>query len=430
MKTIRFSGFDDGCPVTIGAVQGALSDECTLPHWRQHVPAAFAEADWSVEASGTGFTLTVLAPPCGKSRPPDGRLQHRCRRELGGAAGDRPAATTSAEHSDARPIASGAKIPVRLRCVNDLGAGAASADKEITTAAAPVTESPVTESVGSVAITVTRSIDQVAPDPVMFEATDHLGFALPPRTAVGVWNPAWHRLLHVWDFGPEEAGSFDAVPDLIPEHNDKRHAYGPKVFHVYETPGDKTVTLRLYDLSGALVHEKAVTFTVGDANKVFAGSRTIAVDPAAQPCLDVCAGRRAEGEIGRRGAGRAGRARADRADPAAGRVELYLGAASRHQGNLPQSAHPGRRRPRQARPRVRRDLQLRRHQGRSDRRGRCLRHLDQRRLQWRFRRRVNGLQAWRLRRADQHEARAAAPSSAGRARAHRPTTARRSASGT
>lgn len=136
---------------------------------------------------------------------------------------------------------------------------------------------------GGFTITVTRPEISANPEPMLFEVT---GF--PDVAALGLTQPAnaggyevrYHRLVYQWDFGPLEAGSFDAPSNILPEHNEKRYAYGPRIFHVFETPGLKPVTLRVFDMSGATLVTLEGAVRVYDADTVFAGTKTIYADPS------------------------------------------------------------------------------------------------------------------------------------------------------
>ena len=130
-------------------------------------------------------------------------------------------------------------------------------------------------------ITITptrRSRDALSPDAVFFraEVTDAGVPEADPRQA---YDPSFHDLLYVWDFGDPGAVS-DKVVNLPAVHNDLNRAYGKEVAHVFSRPGPHRVRCQLYSADGVFLAEDSHEIFVGDPERFFVGARTILVDPA------------------------------------------------------------------------------------------------------------------------------------------------------
>ncbi len=125
----------------------------------------------------------------------------------------------------------------------------------------------------SINITALRGHDQVAPEGIWFE-TSVSGFDVGGPAAGEIYDPRAHKIHYVWSF--QDAGTFSAPVNLAPGLNDKNIAYGPKVSHVFETPGSYTVSVTAIDKSGTIAAD-TFNLTVRDGAVEFSGTKTIVV---------------------------------------------------------------------------------------------------------------------------------------------------------
>ena len=153
------------------------------------------------------------------------------------------------------------------------------------------TEVPV-----SAKITARRSSLATAPERVFFSVTVDGFETKGPDDLVygdgGVYDPQKHDLIYVWDFG-DPGSTYTAPEKLLPEHRDANTGFGPFVSHVYERPGSYTVSCTIIEPSsneyatvyygiGADNEDLKVSgdgIPVGDPDLLFAGGRTVYVDP-------------------------------------------------------------------------------------------------------------------------------------------------------
>ena len=109
-----------------------------------------------------------------------------------------------------------------------------------------------------VSVTPTR-ISGVAPLSVFFDASG--------TTAQATSRP-FHDLAYCWDFDDSGGGNF------LADGKSKNRAYGPEAAHVFETPGNYSVSLKVRDSQGR-VASKNVQIGVSDPNAFFAGISTV-----------------------------------------------------------------------------------------------------------------------------------------------------------
>jgi len=125
---------------------------------------------------------------------------------------------------------------------------------------------------GSLAIAVTAPGAVTAPAGIWFEATGLAGFAAGGPGAGEVYDPRFHEITYVWDFG--DAGSFAPALNMPTAWNDRNLAYGPQVAHVFASPGTYTVSVWAVDANG-VTGSASTTVTVADPDTVYAGGKTI-----------------------------------------------------------------------------------------------------------------------------------------------------------
>jgi hypothetical protein len=92
------------------------------------------------------------------------------------------------------------------------------------------------------------------------------------------FDPTYSDIIYETTFG--DPGSASPVVENLPlEHNNQNIQGGKYPAHVFLEPGTYTVTHRAYESDGTLIGEDTQTVVVQDPDTVFAGSRTILVDP-------------------------------------------------------------------------------------------------------------------------------------------------------
>ena len=135
--------------------------------------------------------------------------------------------------------------------------------------------------VADIDILVTRSGVDAAPAAVWFEAIGIAGFETAGGPGPGeIYDPAFHDITYIWDFGD----AADAVPVIalnIPDAWKNRNvAYGKRVAHVFDQPGDYPVTVFAVEPVTGRTASHTLTISVGDPKTAFPGNRTIIFDPA------------------------------------------------------------------------------------------------------------------------------------------------------
>jgi len=124
-----------------------------------------------------------------------------------------------------------------------------------------------------------RSSLLIAPEAIFFQASV-ADAGVPMRDPARSYDPSFHDLTYVWDFGDADGvAASDKVMNLPDRHNDLNRAYGKRVAHVFTRSGSFQVTCRLFDPEGRQIAENTLNVAVGDAARFYAGSRTILVDP-------------------------------------------------------------------------------------------------------------------------------------------------------
>lgn len=123
-----------------------------------------------------------------------------------------------------------------------------------------------------------RSALGVAPEGINFEVVLE-NFDTPgPSAATGAYDPQFHDIYYVWSFG-DPGATFTAPQNILPEHRDANKAFGPLASHTFAAPGLYTVTVDAIEPASGKTARGTIQITVGDAETVFAGNRTLYVDP-------------------------------------------------------------------------------------------------------------------------------------------------------
>lgn len=131
---------------------------------------------------------------------------------------------------------------------------------------------------GQIAIRLRRRYRvQAAPEGLFFTA-DLQDPEITEARGRNAYDESFHAVLYVWDFGDPHAVS-DKVVNLPLAHNDLNRGYGKHVAHVYTRPGRYTVTCTAYKAEGVRIGTHRMDVVIGDPGLLFAGPRTILVDP-------------------------------------------------------------------------------------------------------------------------------------------------------
>lgn len=120
-----------------------------------------------------------------------------------------------------------------------------------------------------------RSVTEAAPEAIVFDLS-LAGFDTSSASAGEVYNPQLHDLHYYWDFG--DSYNFQAPEKLIEQFRNAGTAYGPKVSHVYRTPGTYFVSCLIVEPSSGKSTTAQMSVTVGDEDALYPGTQTVMVD--------------------------------------------------------------------------------------------------------------------------------------------------------
>lgn len=120
--------------------------------------------------------------------------------------------------------------------------------------------------------------EMVAPAGVWFEAIGMSGFDATGPGPGESYDPSFHEVTFIWDFGEKDAQGnplvWDAALNIPDAWKNRSIAYGKSAAHVFRTPGTYTVTLWAVDGSGN-IGTASTTVTIADPDTAYPGSRTI-----------------------------------------------------------------------------------------------------------------------------------------------------------
>jgi hypothetical protein len=124
----------------------------------------------------------------------------------------------------------------------------------------------------------TMDAQAIAPHPQWFDVSNLAGFTPAAPGPGQTFNPQAHDITYIWDFGDPTSTPHPSC-NLPTAWRNTNIAHGKRVCHVFDGPGSYTVTCWAYDQNGNYGIATA-TVTVADPATVFAGNRTICVNPA------------------------------------------------------------------------------------------------------------------------------------------------------
>lgn len=94
-------------------------------------------------------------------------------------------------------------------------------------------------------------------------------------------DASFHNLEYSWDFGDPASGDWAAT------NSNKNSDKGPVAAHVFEAPGDYTVTLTTRDQNGT-VNQQQIAITVDDPETVYTGTSTVCISRTASDDFTGC----------------------------------------------------------------------------------------------------------------------------------------------
>ena len=130
---------------------------------------------------------------------------------------------------------------------------------------------PPSAGAGSLSLAVTLPTRITAPAGVWLNASGQAGFATGPGGAV--YDAGYHEITHIWDTG--DTGVWSAPDNMPTQWNDKSRAIGPRVAHVYDTPGSYTPFCGGVDENRTTGRDTLPAITVLDADDIYTGTNTV-----------------------------------------------------------------------------------------------------------------------------------------------------------
>lgn len=137
--------------------------------------------------------------------------------------------------------------------------------------------------VGDITILAERTTLRVAPDSVRLSVDLSASDFDTPTTNPGsnsAYNPQHHDLIYMWDCDADNPGlQWTAPVNTLPEWKLKNIASGPWIAHVYDSAGDKRISLTVYEPSSGKSASTELIINVADPDVVYAGADTICINP-------------------------------------------------------------------------------------------------------------------------------------------------------
>jgi hypothetical protein len=122
---------------------------------------------------------------------------------------------------------------------------------------------------------VRRSALWIAPEAFVFDLSLS-GFDTPGAASGAVYDPQFHELYYLWDFG--DAYDFEAPAHLETGHEKAGVGYGPTVAHTYRNAGNYEVSCLIIEPSSGKSTTARLNIAVGNPEQTFPGTNTIFVD--------------------------------------------------------------------------------------------------------------------------------------------------------
>ena len=131
---------------------------------------------------------------------------------------------------------------------------------------------------GTITINVHRNALHVAPSSVRFSVDLSLSNFDTPGPGEGeVYDPRLHELIYLWDF--DDPGTWTAPVQNLAAHKNRNAGKGPIEANMYRTPGTYNPSVLVIEPSTGKTATASVSVTVTDPDVVFAGTKTICINP-------------------------------------------------------------------------------------------------------------------------------------------------------
>ncbi len=117
----------------------------------------------------------------------------------------------------------------------------------------------------------------IAPHVQWFDVSNLVGFTPAAPSPGQTFNPQAHDITYIWDFGDPTSTPHPSC-NLPNAWRNTNIAYGKRVCHVFDAPGNYTVTLFAFDQNGNY-GTATVAVSVVNPDTAFPGNRTICVNP-------------------------------------------------------------------------------------------------------------------------------------------------------
>ena len=132
---------------------------------------------------------------------------------------------------------------------------------------------------GTITINVHRSALHVAPSSVRFSVDLSMSnFDTPGPIGGATYDARLHDLIYLWDF--DDPGTWSAPVQNLAEHKNRNAGKGPIEANMYRTPGIHSPSVLVIEPSSGKTATASVNVTVTDPDVVFAGTKTICINPA------------------------------------------------------------------------------------------------------------------------------------------------------
>ncbi|MCA9368635.1 hypothetical protein KC887_10550, partial [Candidatus Kaiserbacteria bacterium] len=131
---------------------------------------------------------------------------------------------------------------------------------------------------GTITINVHRNTLHVAPSSVRFSVDLSLSnFDTAGPTGDATYDARLHDLIYLWDF--DDPGTWTAPVQNLAAHKNRNAGKGPIEANMYRTPGTYNPSVLVIEPSSGKTATASVSVVVTDPDEVFAGNKTICINP-------------------------------------------------------------------------------------------------------------------------------------------------------
>lgn len=231
------------------------------------IPSTFQPSDWGVADTGDGGSLTLsITSMVAENNSTITDVEY----QLGGGSWVTTGLTTTGSFV-ITGLTDDQQYSVKIRAVNGIGNGLASAAK---------LQTPTTASSVAATITIGRSFLGVAPEGISFKITDMSGWTTSGPGAA-TYDARKTEVYAIWDFG-DSGSTFSAPVNVETWQSDANSANGHLAAHTYSSPGTYTVSCFLYEpVSGKSMTVTSADIVITVPDTIFPTTQTLYVSSAA-----------------------------------------------------------------------------------------------------------------------------------------------------